>query len=614
MRQHGAAMSFRSLSLACLIWLFIPLFAHGGEKPWVEVRSPNFRVLSDGSDKDARRVAREFEQMRAVFADNFPNFRLDSGAPLLVLAARDENSAKTLAPQLWKQKGAKLAGYFQHGWEKQFAIVRLDAIAPGAYQVVYHEYTHTLLHLNFRWMPLWMDEGLAEFYGNTRFEQDRMFLGAPTSRFSSLLEKPLIRLETLLAVNQISPYYHDEDKVQMFYAESWALIHFLMFDPGMEQGKRLNQFQSLLLQGTDQKKAFAQVFGDPAELDKKLDQYVHRFTMTAIVVKNPPQIREKDFAARPLTTAETDAELGGYHLWAHDLANARPLVEQALRDDPKLSTAHENMGFLHFTDGKDEDAAREFSQAYDLDGSRYLSLFFKTMLSAAARSETPADQTSLRDALLQTLKLNPQFAPAYVQLARLYVRQGKLTEALAVARKAEQLEPSRAGYHLLCGQIMLRLGRGADAAVFAKYVADRWYGPDHDEAVALWNSVPAEQRPAGDPPSETALKETQTVEGRVQSANCGDKDHFGLTLQRGNESLTFRSKGAWMSGFSDTVWYGADHFSLCHHVEGMRAILRFKPPSDNSYAGDLAEVELREDLPAPPVAEKVEESKPVKKQ
>jgi cytochrome c-type biogenesis protein CcmH/NrfG len=111
-----------------------------------------------------------------------------------------------------------------------------------------------------------------------------------------------------------------------------------------------------------------------------------------------------------------------------------------------------------------------------------------------------ADQASFHDTLMKTLELRPEFAPAYVQLARMAVRQGNLSNTLAVARKAEQLEPSRAGYHLLSGQIMLRTGRGTEAGTFAKYVAERWYGPDHDEAVELWNSVPEAQRTAGDAP------------------------------------------------------------------------------------------------------------------
>ncbi len=56
---------------------------------------------------------------------------------------------------------------------------------------------------------------------------DKILIGAPSPRFR-YLQGPgaLIPIDTLLAVNQRSPYYHDEDKVTRFYAESWALVHF----------------------------------------------------------------------------------------------------------------------------------------------------------------------------------------------------------------------------------------------------------------------------------------------------------------------------------------------------------------------------------------------------
>jgi Tfp pilus assembly protein PilF len=590
----------RSLLLAHLMFVLLLGRTFAGEKPWIEVDSPHFRVLSDGSDRDARRVAHEFEQMRAVLADHFPNFRLESGAPFLILAAHDENTAKKLAPQLWKVKGAKPAGYFQHGWEKQFAMVRLDTVAPDTYHVVYHEYVHTVLHINFRWLPLWLDEGFAEFYGNSRFEQNKTLIGAPTTLYGDLQRQALIPIDTLLTVTQRSPYYHDQNKVQLFYAEAWALVHFVTFGPGMLGTTKLTEFNNLLQQGMEQKKAFQQVFGDTAELQKKLDEYVHHAAFTTAVIKSPPRIDEKGFAVRTLSTAETESQLGSYHLWSYQLPEARQYIEQAVKDDPKLGFAHENMGFLDFREGKDEEALREFSLAYELDNSLYLSLFYKTMLSGITRSEKPADQASLHDALLKTLDLNRQFAPAYVDLALLDIRQGKYSDALGVARRAEQLEPARAGYHLLSGQILLRLGRGTEASAFAKYVAERWFGPDHDEAVALWNAIPDSQRDQGDPLSDEIPKDTQTTEGRVHSTTCPGDDSITVVLDRGEQALTFHGKFPFMSGFSDTVWYGADHFSACRHIEGLRAVVRYRPSADNKYAGELAELELREELPPPP--------------
>ena len=593
-----AHMNCRSAVLIlCLSFSFTSV-ALAGEKPWIEVRSPHFRVLTNGYPKDAKNIAHEFEQMRYVFTRLAPGFRLDSGAPMVIFAARDESTAKSLAPAVWKMKGTKPAGLFNHGWEKQYVMVRLDATGLNVHSIVYHEYTHSILHMNAHWLPTWLDEGMAEFYGYTRFQSDKMYIGAPTDRPLRLNRAP-IPVETLLDVTRDSPYYHDPEKVEEFYVESWALVHYLTFGPGMGNGKGLNEFFRLLQQGVEQKKAFQQVFGSFADVNKNLDQYMMKFAFQASVLRDPPQIDEKDFSTHPLTLAETHAELAGYHLWNHDLTNARQLVQKALEEDPKLGMAHEEMGFLLFDDGKDAEAEQEFSQACALDKTLYLSIFAKTMLSPAATSDTTADEAAFHAALSNVLEVNPQFAPAFVQLARLSVRQNDLKAAFAFSRRAEELEPWRAGYHLLTGQILLRMGKGAAAATYAKYVADHWYGPDRDEAVELWNEIPAAQRPAGESVSEAALKNVQTVTGTVKSITCGGPgQRWTLVLNQNGRELTFHTKGFFGFGFSDTFWWGEDHFSSCRHYLGMRAIVRYQPSSDASYAGDVTEIWVRDDLPA----------------
>ena len=66
--------------------------AHPADPNWYEIKSDHFRVLTDGSEKEGRAVAREFEQIRAVLAAVLPSLR-DSAVPLLIVAARDEGSA-----------------------------------------------------------------------------------------------------------------------------------------------------------------------------------------------------------------------------------------------------------------------------------------------------------------------------------------------------------------------------------------------------------------------------------------------------------------------------------------------------------------------------------------
>ena len=580
-----------------------------GEKPWIEVSSPHFRVLTNGSQNEARHVAHEFEQMRSVFEQHDPQFRLEGGAPLTILAAEDEATAKTLEPHLWKAKGAKPAGVYHHAWEREYVMVRMDDWNLGAHEVVYHEYAHSILHRNLHWIPIWLDEGIADFYGFTRFEQNRIYVGAPAPRYRMMTGQSLIPIETLITVDHSSPYYRDEDKVHRFYAESWGLVHFLMFGPGMERGKKLNDYSALLQKGVESKKAFREVFGDFKALESQLSGYLSRFTFTAAVLPNPTQLDEKSFITRTLTIAETKAELAGFHLWTHDLEAARQLADEALKEDPKLGFAHEVTGFVDFGEGKDTDAFHEFTEASDLSPNLPLSLFAKSMMSPLATSSDPADEKSFRDAMLRVLAANPQFAPAYIQLAKLALRRGDPQMALAVSRKAEQLEPMRAGYHILSGEILHRLGKDQEAATFARFVAERWPGADHDEAVELWNDVPAEHRPAGDPLAEAALKDTLSMDGHLAVLKCGEKDvQPELSLVRDGKSLVFRMKGPFSAGFSDTIWYGADHFSLCHHLEGMRALIRYKAALDSGYAGDVAEIEIRDELP--PLAPKTASSDP----
>ena len=65
--------------------------------------------------------------------------------------------------------------------------------------------------------------------------------------------------------------------------------------------------------------------------------------------------------------------------------------------------------------------------------------------------------------------------------------------------------------------------------------------------------------------------------------------------------LTFRTNGGKSSvGLSDTLWYTADHFSLCNHLDGLRAVIQYSPSSGSGISGDLVRFEIDDDLVLPP--------------
>jgi tetratricopeptide (TPR) repeat protein len=572
-------------------------FLFAENKPWTEIRSPHFRLMTNGSESDGQHVLRAFELMRAVFESQFPGFKLETPAPLLILAPKDEYTAKELLPQFGAHPGPKLAGMYRQGWEREYAVIRLDLIGdlrdPDVYETVYHEYIHSLLHANFRWLPSWLDEGLSEFYGYTRFVKDKMYIGAPPQsawKMELLKEKNSIPFETFIKSPMFS---RDMEDTQLSYMQAWALTHFLTFGQGMQNGQLLRRFFNELQRGAEEKKAFMQIFGAFDEIQNRYDQYIQKFAFTSFALPVPAQLGAIQFTARPMSLAETDAELAAWHIRFHHWEQVRELTEASLKQDPKVSLAHEDNAFLQFNEGKDDEAVKEFSAAVDLDPKNYIALFAKTMCSPAAKSSIPSDQEVTWQSLGRVVDLKPNFAPAYVELAKIALSRGQMDLALGLSRKAEQLEPFRSGYHLLSGEILLRMNRAAAAAAEAVYVAQRWSGPHRDEALNLWNRIPAADRTSDAPTLDVSQKGT-SAEGIVKSVNCNG-NAFEMTLEVKGELQKFKSTG-FPVGFSDTLWVGQDHFSPCFHVQGLRAMLRYNATNGSSYAGDLIYVGFRDDL------------------
>src|ERR1051326_1143626 len=71
---------------------------------WIEIKSPYFTVYSNAGEHDGRRVAAQFEEIRALFEQTFPKLRVDSGKPTIVFALKDENSLKLLLPTTARTK------------------------------------------------------------------------------------------------------------------------------------------------------------------------------------------------------------------------------------------------------------------------------------------------------------------------------------------------------------------------------------------------------------------------------------------------------------------------------------------------------------------------------
>lgn len=588
-------------------WLFLLSCAlllgvlPGKADTWVKVKSPHFTVISNGSEKQARQVALGFEQIHAVFDVGLPGLRTDSGAETIVIAARDLDTFKTLMP--FRKNAELLAGEFQKGWEKDHVLVRLD-LPDEERNTVYHEYVHKLLHLNFTRLPVWLDEGLAEFFGNTWMRKEGVFIGAPSPRIEVLKTRFPFPLETILSVGHNSPYYSsgDRDKVGMFYAESWGLTHFLMFGDNMGNGQKMNAYLAAMQKGVDSRKAFQQVFGDIAPLEKQFTAYVSRFAFRSIRLDNLPKIDPASFAGGAMSAAETDANMGGYFTYEGEMDIANQRLTAALKEDPKSLLAHENAAFLFFRQAKDEEAVKEFDEAASLGPDDYLAVYYQAMMKY--HGKTDAESLSQLDAAMEkVVHLNPRFAPAFIARSQIYVHQQKLQEAFNNSIQAQRLEPDRAGYQTNSAAILLLGHNYAEAVKLATSVALRWEASDSAEALAV--AAQARQRGKIEETAEEKSQEAQemeyakdtiAVEGVIQSVHCEKSKPMEVVLQSGEKSWKFHSGKPFGMGFSDTLWYGEDHFNSCQHIEGVNAVARYAPSSGPTEDNEMRWFEIRDEL------------------
>lgn len=293
--------------------LWGPSLCKAKDSSWIEVHSSHFVVITDAGEKKGRTTALRFEQIRTFFEQSLAVAAQRSIPPVTIFAVKNEDAMRKLLPEYFA--GGFLpsgqvhpAGVFFHHKERYFAVVELDTQRSGHFETLYHEYYHALTEPVFPDLPVWLSEGLAEFYGRTQITDEYALVGEPDSDLLELLKHDrLIPLDVLFSVNRGSPYYNEAQKASMFYAESWLLTHYLMIgNPDSHQ--LLVEYLKALGEGKSAKESEA-AFGDLKQLQSGLSSYARQRKFLSI--KTPVmKIQVDAISVRALSEHETKQYFG----------------------------------------------------------------------------------------------------------------------------------------------------------------------------------------------------------------------------------------------------------------------------------------------------------------
>jgi tetratricopeptide (TPR) repeat protein len=595
---------------------------------WLEVRSAHFVVASNAAEPDARRIAEQFEQIRSVFHNAFGKLRVDPPQPVVILAARDETTMKMLAPDEWEGEGhIHPSGLFHSDGEKDYVVMRLDAQGTSAFHTIYHEYTHALLHMNYNRVPLWLNEGLAEFFGNSTLSGPDVTTGTVDKTHLYVLGKnELMPMQTLFQVKEDSPYYNETNRASIFYAQSWAVVHYLLVDPEARREQLLGKFVTAWNKSGDPVAAAREAFGDLEAFSEKIKHYV-RQPLHAGAALPAQEASSGAYAVRSLSPGEMLAVRGDFFVHRKKMEQAQPLLEKAVEAEPNMAATHEALGFFDFRDDDFVAADDEMTKAIELGSTSFLPYYCHGLLLMRDLTATQGATDTAVTFLERAAQMNPQFAPTFEALTQAYSRSaGTQKKALEAATKAAQLDPTSPSYTINLIYTLLNNNRSREAhgladklvamatspedtraarAVMERVKEEEEWAKENEEdseraasATVAHASVATDAKPAAVVPAARPEESRRRlgpptwigIDGPVGSIDCTHGPEMTLTLNMGSGSMTFHAENMEHVGLSGVSEKTTPGMESCKQWVGRHVKVWFRMVEGGDYMGEILKI------------------------
>ncbi len=451
---------------------------------WLNVRSKNFNLIGNASDKDIRKVATKLEQFREAFRLLFTQTNLSSPIPTNVVVFKSDSAYKPFKPKRADGKADNfIAGYFQSGEDVNYITLSTGGEDAQTYGTIFHEYVHFIVNTNIGKsdVPPWFNEGLAEYYQTFEMEGDiKAKLGLLQNNHLELLQQnKLIPLDKFFNISNSALHQNGGHSRSIFYAQAWAIIHYFVAN---KKTDGMSKFLNLSMKNVAEEKAFQDAFQMTyAQMEKELRQYVAKgsYLYTTVTFKNKLSF-DAEMQSMPLTEADTNAYLGDLLYHTNRADDAEPYLKTALALDPNSSMANTTLGIIKVRQRKFDDAKIYLEKAISKDPKNHIAYFqYAFLLSREGRDEFgyvnafSAEKTAkMSDLLKRAIEINPGFAESYEMLAFVsLVSNEALDDGIAAMQKALKLQPGNQRYALRIAELYLRQEKFDQAAAIIEKIA-----------------------------------------------------------------------------------------------------------------------------------------------
>jgi hypothetical protein len=479
-RRLGSFFQSAFTKTTGVLWTAIVLTVttplESADPPWILMKSAHFEVISNASEGSTRNVTWQLEQIRAVVSALWPWARVDLTQPLGVIAVRDENSMRALAPEFWERKAdVRPASVWVGAANRPYLAIRADLRGDdrtllNPYITAYHSYAALVIQSSMAHpFPIWLSRGLAGVISNTIVRENAISIGpAIPWHLQRLRGGSRLPLSEVLAVTYNSAELGDADRLNRFDAQSWALVHYLMFGNEGQRRSQLDRLMALINGGEDPAAALKETIGNIQDLEGPLKVYVEQVLFPMMKASADLSVKREAFAVRPMPPTESRSARAAFHVAMRRPVEARTLIDEARKADPSAPWSYSAEGLLFDRDDKPEEARKAFAAATERESTDAYTYYRLARLEL--RGNPDRDRlTQVEQHAKRATELNNRFASAYSLLAEARSALDPKTDgATPLVRRAIALEPLEPGHRLAGARVLWRRGNYADALVEAR--------------------------------------------------------------------------------------------------------------------------------------------------
>jgi tetratricopeptide (TPR) repeat protein len=448
-----------------VIATFAALLPAAADAKWTRLSTANFVFIGDASSGQIRQVAEKLEQFREVMTRALPSATSTSPVPTIVLVFATDRSLNPVKP-MFRGNTTDIAGYLQTGEDVNYIAINGEHI-DIALTTIFHEYAHLLIGNTLGRAPAWLNEGLAGFYEMTRISDGgkKVMIGQAAAEHVALLKgSMLIPINDLLSIDQRSQVYNEGSRRGVFYAQSWALTHYLTLG-SKERAPQFRQYLNAVRNGVEHKQAFSEAFNDIEILQRELFEYMRNFLFPALAIEFSEKVVGE--AERGTTIDDVEGEIHVADLQArvgrHEEAQAKL---KAITDrKPDAALAWSALGLIEFRQRRVKEALPLLERAGERgQGNAFVQASVGRALIASYNEQGASDSRAellqkARTALSRAVELDANSSYAAGMLGYVELAIGSdLPKAVSLLERAVRLAPSREQYRLMLAQALLRQG------------------------------------------------------------------------------------------------------------------------------------------------------------